>query len=112
LNADPQQRFELHWHLGELASCGSRLPFVDLEQGTLERALPRLEAAIAWLGRARIEHYPEGKAKIYYSGYGFTLICGDGAVFADLSHLPVECIVPVGCPACGRATPADRVGSP
>jgi hypothetical protein len=71
----------------------------------LERVQPLLEAAIAWLGRPRIEHYLEAKAKIYYSGYGLTLICGDGAVFAGLSHLPVESIAPLPCPAAAPPLP-------
>jgi hypothetical protein len=70
----PRQRFDLHWHLRELAFCASRLPFVDLEQGTLERALPRLEAAIAWLERPRIEHCPEEGVTIYYVAPGLVMV--------------------------------------
>jgi hypothetical protein len=70
----PRQRFELHWHLRELASCASWLRFVDLERGTLERALPRLEAAIAWLERPRTEHCPEEGVTIYYIAPGLAMV--------------------------------------
>jgi hypothetical protein len=87
----PQRRFDLHDLLAELKRHAERLPrIVDLERGMLERTLPLLEAAIAWLERPRIEHYPSAKARIYYVSRGFTMISGDGEpVSAGLSHLSV-----------------------
>jgi hypothetical protein len=90
----PQRRFDLHDHMEELKHHASWLSrIVDLELGMLERVLPLLEAAIAWLERPRIEHYAAAKARIYYVLPGFTLIGGDSEpVSAELSHLPAVSI--------------------
>jgi hypothetical protein len=50
------------------------IPLVDLERGTLERALPRLEAVIAWLERPRIEQCAEEGVAIHYVAPGLAMV--------------------------------------
>jgi hypothetical protein len=89
----PPRRFDLHDHLVELRHHASRLPRIADKPGMLERILALLEAAIAWLERPRIEHYPAARARIYYMLPGFTMVGDDGEpVPAELSYLPVATI--------------------
>jgi hypothetical protein len=85
----PRDQFELHLYLDELRLCALWLRLRTL-YGFEESILRRIEAAIAWLERPRIEHYPSAKARIYYVSPSFTMIGGDGEpVPAELSHLSV-----------------------
>jgi hypothetical protein len=61
----PQPRFALNWELSELQTCADKVPYIVGEQWISEEVLRHIEAAIAWLGRSRVEHYPGGRTIQY-----------------------------------------------
>jgi hypothetical protein len=74
-------------------STASRRPGQPSRWAAFEESiLRRIEAAIAWPERPRIER-TSAKARIYYLSPGVIIIAGDGEpVSAELSHLPAVII--------------------
>jgi hypothetical protein len=76
-SATPQHRLKLLTDLNELRVCVSRLTEdddLDYVPILMDEVVPHIEAAIAWLSRSRVEHFPDKGVTVTYMAPGRVMV--------------------------------------
>jgi hypothetical protein len=76
-SAAPRHRLKLLTDLDELRVCVSRLTEdgdLDYLPILVDEVVPHIEAAIAWLSRSRVEHFPDEGVTVTYVAPGMVMV--------------------------------------